>query len=145
MAPQSQAQFHLVTCDPSMQVGVPVVDEQHRTLIGELNRLIVDSQDDPAPAAQSEVLSEVLSQLGRQLTAHFDCEEQVLHALGMPAHEIDAHRAAHVEIISRYTDLNLELMRARSVSRTQVLSEIREWVVGHILAHDLRIRSFLPA
>jgi hemerythrin-like metal-binding protein len=131
----------LVDLDPSMQVGVADIDGQHLTLIRELNCLIADTQAAPS----SEIFSDVLCRLGRELSDHFSFEEQVFIGLGMPAHEVDAHVAAHSEILDQYTDLNLDLMRLRAVSRADALRMIRHWVVDHIVTHDVRIRCYLSA
>ncbi len=141
MGLQPQASNDMVKFEPAMQVGVPDIDDQHRALIGELNCLLADSNSTPS----SEAFSDVLSRLGRELSDHFHCEEQIFCRLGMPAHEVDAHVSAHSEILGQYTDLNLDLMLARAVSRADVLLMIRHWVVDHIFTHDLRIRRYLPA
>jgi hemerythrin-like metal-binding protein len=141
MVQLAQAMIHLVELDPSMQVGLPDIDAQHQALIGELNCLLADTQATPS----SEAFSDVLYRLGRELSDHFSFEERVLGSLGMPAHEIDTHVSAHSEILGQYTDLNLDLMRYRALSRTEVLLMIRQWVVDHIVTHDVRIRHYLPA
>jgi hemerythrin-like metal-binding protein len=122
-------------------VGVAEVDGQHRALIGELNRLIADPQAVPS----SELFTDVLSHLGTELTAHFEFEERCLGRLGLPGPEIEQHVAAHVEILSQYADLNLDMMLHRALTRTEVLVMIQRWVVDHIVTHDLRIRDYLPA
>jgi hemerythrin len=124
-----------------MRVGVPEVDDQHRVLIGELNCLIADLEAVPT----SEAFTDVLSRLGRDLTAHFSFEEQVIGGLEMTAQEVEEHLTAHTEILRQYTELNLDLMRMRSWTRGEVLEMIRFWIVDHIVVHDLRMRRYLPA
>ncbi len=136
----SQEPTGFVKFDASLRIGLPTVDEQHGVLIGELNRLIVDT----GAGTRSAVFSEVLSRLGRELQAHFDFEEQVLAGLGMPEPEVTAHVSAHRSIMSQYAELNLELMERRPVSRSDGLTLIRCWVLDHIVGHDLKMRSYLP-
>ena len=125
-----------VSLDSSLLVGVPSVDEQHRALIDELNRLIVDTRAVPS----SEVFGTVMSRLGNELGHHFDFEEALFDELGLTAAEIDAHVAAHTEILKQYADLHLDLMRQKSLRRVEVLRQIRYWIVGHIAAHDVKLR-----
>ncbi|WP_158219704.1 bacteriohemerythrin [Ideonella sp. A 288] len=141
MTPPPQTPHDLVVFDPSMHVGEPVVDAQHRMLISELNRLIAATQAMPS----SEVFSDGLSRLGRQLDAHFRFEEQLIRGLGMPADEIEAHVHSHSEILAQYTDLNLDLMRLKAVSRAEVLAMMQRWLVEHIVVHDASMRDYLPA
>jgi hemerythrin len=58
--------------------------------------------------------------------------------------EVDAHVAAHEEILSQYVDLNLDLMnKLRLLSRAEILAMVRRWVTGHIVSYDLRMRDLL--
>jgi len=131
-----------VVFDRSLQIGLPEVDRQHAALIAEFNRLIADAQALP----NSELFTDVLSRLGRELGDHFRFEEGLFAGLGMPPREIDEHVAAHLEILSQYVELNLELMTPlRARTRAEVLSLVRRWVTDHITAHDIRMREYLPA
>lgn len=141
MTPPPQTPHDLIAFDPSLEVGEPVVDAQHRMLIGELNRLIAATQAMPS----SEVFSDALSRLGRELGAHFRFEEQLIRGLGMPADEIEAHVRSHSEILIQYTDLNFDLMRLKAMSRADVLAMIQRWLVDHIVVHDVGMRDYLPA
>lgn len=136
MAQQPERAGGATTLPPSLLVGVPAIDEQHRRLIDDLNRLLEQPHSQPS----SELFSDVLSRLGRELSEHFEFEERYFRRMGLPTPEIEAHLAAHAEIIHQYTELNLELMHNQAVKRTDVLSLIRRWVVDHIVVHDLRLR-----
>jgi hemerythrin-like metal-binding protein len=125
-----------IVLDHSLRLGLPAVDEQHQRLIYELNRLIVDAQATPS----SEAFGEVMSRLGTELDDHFGFEEALFEELGLPAPQIDAHVAAHTEILKQYTDLHLDLMRQKSLRRVDVLRQIRQWIVGHIATHDVKMR-----
>lgn len=125
-----------VALDRALQVGVPAIDGQHQVLIDELNRLIVDPRAIPA----SEAFGEVMSRLGIELGNHFHFEERLFDQLGLPAADIDAHVAAHSDILKQYADLHLDLMHRKSLRRVDVLRMIRQWIVGHIAAHDVKMR-----
>lgn len=131
----------LVQFDRSLHIGLPAVDKQHGALIGELNRLIAA----PAALPSSDLFTDVLSRLGRELGAHFRFEESLFPGLGMHQDEIDTHVAAHQEILSQYVDLNLDMMHSRTRSRADVLVMVRNWVMEHIVVHDLRMRAYLAA
>lgn len=133
--------FLPVEFDRAMLTGLPLIDEQHRSLVGSLNRLIADQHAGP----ESELFSEVLMRLGQDLAAHFESEEDHFVALGVPDHEAAAHAAAHGEILAQYANLNLELMRPHSHSRHSLLVMIRSWIVDHIQSFDLRLRRHLQS
>lgn len=125
-----------IALDRSLRVGLPAVDEQHQRLIDELNCLISDVQATPS----SEAFGEVMTRLGTELDEHFEFEEGLFDELGLPAAEVDAHVAAHTEILRQYADLHLDLMRQKSLRRVDVLRQIRNWIVGHIATHDVKMR-----
>ena len=140
MEPPPQPPRDAVSFDASMLVGVPAIDDQHRQLFVELNRLIAATHAAPS----SEIFTEGLGRLGRDLNEHFNCEEALLGDLGLPVPELRAHVRAHNEILSQYAELNLKLMRVNAVSRVEVLQMIRRWIVDHIVLHDRQIRDHLP-
>jgi hemerythrin-like metal-binding protein len=83
--------------------------------------------------------------LGRQINAHFDSEEAILRDCGMPAQSVLDHIRAHTEILDQYARLNLELMHGKAVSREEALVMIREWIVEHVLNHDMKIAEYASA
>ena len=125
----------------SGQMGVPVIDDQHRDLIGDLNRLLADTGATPS----SQAFGDVLSQLGLRLGQHFQTEERYFQSMGLTARAAEAHRSAHAEILQQYTDLNLALMHRSGIGRAEVLRMVRHWVVEHIVTHDARLGAALRA
>jgi hemerythrin len=142
MDPRPEPSLRPVLFDQSLETGLPEIDRQHASLIAELNRLIADQ---PA-SGSTEVLVDVLSNLGRELDEHFRFEESFFAGLGMQGPEIDAHVAAHGEILSQYVELNLDLMaQSHEHSGARALGQVQQWVLGHILDYDLRMRELLPS
>lgn len=137
MDPNTDDSAELLPFDASLQIGLPAVDRQHRALINELNRLIADT----AAVPSSEAFSDILTQIGRQLGAHFGYEESLFEALGLSGEEIARHLAAHEEILSQYVELNIDLMHAQTRTRPEVLAMVRDWVRTHIVVHDLGLRD----
>jgi hemerythrin-like metal-binding protein len=127
--------------DRSMLVGVPLIDEQHRLLVAQLNRLHDDTLADP----HSATFVDVLGQLGDALAAHFKSEESFFQACGMPAGQVTDHLRAHDEILKQYCDLNLALMNRHPMSRHSALGILRGWIIDHVKAHDLKIRDHMAA
>lgn len=123
----------------AIRIGLPVIDREHVTLVRQLDQLNADKDAHPG----SEAFSEVLSRLGRNIDVHFDSEEEILRACGMPSDLVLEHIRAHTEIIEQYTRLNLELMAGKHHSREEALRLVRRWIVEHVLTHDLRLSDYL--
>lgn len=102
-------------------------------------------QGNPDVRPGSEAFTELLSRLGRQINAHFDSEEKILRTCGMPADVVLEHFRAHTEILDEYARLNFDMMQGDELSREAALALIRNWIVEHVLSHDVKIVDFLPA
>lgn len=129
------------THDAALLVGIPAVDNEHAELMSEIGRLI----GPPAVPLDSERFSEVISRLGRKLAEHFEHEEAIIARCGLPADEAAAHRRAHREILEQYTALQFDLMSRVELDPAVVFAMVRSWIVGHLIAYDMRLRVFAPA
>ena len=127
--------------DPKLLVGVPSIDNEHFNLICLLDRLIETTQ----PITDSADFSEVLNQLGSEMKAHFENEENYLVAFHMPEDDISNHVTAHTTILDQYARLNVDLLEGKVPDVNSLLAMFKEWVIGHILNHDLKIRYYLPS
>ena len=126
---------------PSLLIGVPSIDQEHRELIVQLDSLMANPDAHP----RSEAFSEILDQLGRQITTHFQNEENIFTSFDMPADEVLSHVQAHNAILEQYTGLCLDLMRGKALDHSEVLAMIKHWIIGHVVNHDLKIRDYLPS
>ena len=99
----------------------------------------------PGAHPRSEAFSDILDQLGRQITTHFQNEEDILNAFNFPAEVVLSHVQAHDAILEQYTGLCLDLMKGQPLDHSEVLAMIKHWIIGHVESHDLKIRDYLPA
>jgi hemerythrin-like metal-binding protein len=125
----------------SLLVGVPSIDKEHDVLVGQLEKLVGNPDTD----TDAEIFSETLSQLGSQLNEHFTHEEQIFKSLGMPESLVFSHVQAHTKILDQYANLLFDLTKGKVRNRAEVLLMIKEWIVGHVVCHDLVIKKYLPA
>lgn len=133
--------LHRTDLESALLIGEASIDKEHQALLRQLEILMESDQTSP----DTEGHSELLSQLGREITEHFSHEEALCKALGMPAAEAERHQQAHTRIVEQYVQLNLDLMRGIIPDHQQVAHLVGEWIVGHILQYDLDIRRYLPA
>lgn len=127
--------------DPSLLVGLPIIDHEHAALVAQLQRLLETSVN---PTAAGD-FSESFSQLGQQIRAHFDSEELTMTALGIPLDDFAAHVVAHDEILNQYAALNLDRMQGARLKPSEMVKVVKGWIVDHLLQHDLKIRDFIGA
>jgi hemerythrin-like metal-binding protein len=119
------------------EVGVAVIDGQHREMLELVNRLLEGLRD----GREREDLVETLRELVRATEHNIATEERLMQEYGLsPRHHAEAHTRL-LEAI-RHFDLRLD---AQGLAGSA--SWLREWLLGHIdeddrpLAEQLRARG----
>lgn len=123
--------------NPSFSVGVELLDEQHKRIIGMINRLISDRE----ATVRSETISELLDGLTKYATDHFRTEEQLLEEYAYPdlTRQKREHKAYRIKIVAFH---QATTSHEDSVPG-EFLKFMRDWLVNHILKTDMKYRSFL--
>ena len=122
-----------VPWSPRYEVGIEVIDGQHRQLLELVNRL----GDDLGAGRDFDQLVESLRELVRYTEHHFATEERLMDEIGAGA---ERHRSEHRRLIDglmRYT-VNLD---AASVSRSSRF--LQDWLFRHIEEVDRPFAAFL--
>jgi hemerythrin len=123
--------------NPSFSVGVDLLDEQHKRIVGMINRLISDSE----ATVRSETISELLDGLTKYGSDHFRTEEQLLEEYGYPdlARQKQEHKAYRIKVVA--------FCQATTSHEDSVPGELlefmRDWWMNHIMETDMKYRSFL--
>lgn len=137
---------HLPTPDKlvwkeSLNIGMPVIDEQHILLFQLANRLL----NRPDALARDELVVDILTDLGKFLILHFQTEEAMMHRLGMPQDEYEQHVRAHNLIIDEYAELNLAAAHGRHHTAAEIFEQVKRWIGDHLHTSDANIRNYVPA
>lgn len=117
-------------------VGVKVLDDQHRVLVGMINRLI----DTPDLKSQDEMVPDLLAGMIEYATIHFETEEKLMEQFDYPGY--DVQQAEHGAFIAKTaefcSDGRLQVERIPE----SILIYLREWWINHILIDDMKYKSF---
>ncbi|HEY6612204.1 MAG TPA: bacteriohemerythrin [Pseudomonas sp.] len=119
-----------------LEVGIELIDEQHRWLVDKTNELfdrLVSAEPDAAE------IGEVLEGLMDYTMNHFIVEEEIFHRLGYS--ETEAHKAQHDKFTAQIMDL-LQRHDAGEISGSETLDLLAEWLTHHILKVDKAYVSF---
>lgn len=120
---------------PDYALGVPDMDDQHRTLF-EMASVVLAHQQAGAPAAALDAL-DALIDFARQ---HFADEERELFAAGFPG--AAEHEAEHAHLM-----VDVDRARDQFRARGHIAPEpfrrfFRDWIVQHIFREDSRYALF---
>ena len=121
-----------------MSVGVPVLDSDHKTLVGLIN-LLQRSIGDPE---EYVAVYSVLGALEEYAAHHFAREEKMMEASRCP--QIDAHRQTHDGFTLRVGTLKQRYESdPSSVRARDCLTFLNDWLVNHICTTDMNYRAWV--
>lgn len=128
----------LLEWNPELDTGHALIDAQHRSLVGLLNRL----HQDRLAGTGAEGIGQVLAELSKYVVFHFGQEEALMLATGY------ARMAAHVEEHRQFA-ARLEALRDRHRQGAEdVPAETFNWLAGwlldHIAVQDKALGASLP-
>lgn len=118
-------------------VGVAKLDEQHKQIIGMLNRLVTSPE---ARDANSETISEILTTMTRYSLEHFKTEEGLLKKHGYP--DLDKHRQEHIAYRKKAIDFSTATSLGVESVPQILVTYLFEWWTKHILEEDMKYKSF---
>ena len=132
----------LIEWDDRYSVGNSILDEQHKHLVAQCNRLggCIDRE-----RHADGLFHDILHELAVYAKEHFRTEESILVSRGFP--DLEAHKQEHVGYVDR---LSVILLAATvgGVGRQEMQGLHRfltGWFHDHILTSDMRYREFLAS
>jgi hemerythrin len=118
--------------DDKMSVGVPVLDEDHKTLI----RLINDYTDALDNDEGLMVTDSIFAALGDYVHYHFTREEGIMELAGYP--NLETHKKSHRALEEHFMDLRESyVLYPNSAAEEKVKKFLEDWLCSHILKVDM--------
>ena len=123
-----------------VEIGIPAIDADHVRLFDLVDRFSEQERQGLDRAALAEILGE-LSDYARD---HFRREEAFQAAVGF--HDAANHRTQHAFLLGQIDSLRgryLDTPEMPGPEATQAVGILlREWLVGHILREDVKMRRY---
>jgi len=119
------------------EVGVPQIDAEHHRLFD----LINEFHDTFVRGEARNDVARVLNRLVAYAEEHFQHEEQLMSDNGYP--QLDMHKALHHELVLSIFAINERLAAAAVKTSTETVQFLKNWLLDHILQHDMDIGDFL--
>lgn len=131
-------EIHLIEWKKSFNIGVDVVDAQHRKLVELLNNIHTTMQQGHG----EESIEGTLRELVDYTHYHFGDEERLMAGKNYP--QLESHQALHRKLIEDLGRFMGEYQHDRShFSETRMISFMREWLIQHILKEDKQFAQYL--
>ncbi|HNR89429.1 MAG TPA: bacteriohemerythrin [Spirochaetota bacterium] len=120
----------------NLSVGVQVFDEEHKNLVGFVNRL----NNALTIGSAKKTMEEILSSLIRYTIIHFKHEEDYMALHGYPA--LEKHRAEHEALKAQVADFHERFVAGKTTFSLELMTFLRDWLTNHILGSDMAYRGF---
>lgn len=118
-------------------VGVSVIDEEHKQLVGMINK----AYDSVKDMEEEKVLGELVKDMCDYAAHHFVTEEKLMIEHGYPASE--GHMKLHADFAVRAETLNNFISSGDYVEPVKVFKFLADWLKEHILKTDKAFGEFL--
>lgn len=115
--------------------GIPIIDEQHRTIVSVINSLYYFIENDHG----MEIIVPAFNMMVEYSHIHFKTEEALLRAAGYPA------LSAHIELHRHFLE-NLKDSAHQAIVEhdgMQLLKILKDWWLHHINQEDRRYVPFM--
>jgi hemerythrin-like metal-binding protein len=123
--------MEFMTWTPELTVGVAVLDDDHKKLIGIINQLHFGIM----AGDERKILEAVLHELVDYTIFHFSREEEMLLKAGYPA--TPAHTIEHQKFIRQISNLEKRIKSGPVATLDLELMEfLRDWLFHHIMVSD---------
>ena len=128
----------LMTWTDKLSVGVGVLDEDHKRLVGMVNALY-----DAMQAGHGKVsLGRILDELVQYTKVHFAREEKLFAQTVYPA--AAAHKWEHDALTSQVLDVQQKYATGATAALSiDVLHFLKKWLLNHIQGTDQKYRPHL--
>lgn len=128
----------VIKWNPSLAIGVPTIDQEHRELFARANRLV-----EAMKASNLGEVARLMSFLGEYVVEHFRGEEELMLHHGYPRFAL--HKAAHDRFIADYGEMGkkLGIPGAMTFVAVQLSTWLGDWLSAHVSGTDRAFAEWL--
>jgi hemerythrin len=129
----------LITWSERLSVGHPVLDDEHRALVGIIN----DLHEVVLAGCGRDAEGRALQRLVRHTRAHFAHEEELMRVARYPV--ATAHRLEHehlLRVVARFAE---RFDNGCPLSTGELLALLTAWLEGHLTTADAELGRYLTS
>lgn len=108
--------------------GIPIIDEQHHSVVGVINSLFFFMRNQQA----AEIIAPTLVMLEQYTHIHFLTEESLLQRANYP--EVEKHKKLHATFITKSQILSAQ--SRKTLNPEELLAFLKKWWTEHINGAD---------
>ena len=124
---------------PEYAVGIKVIDDQHKVLVGLINKLHDAIEDH----FQEVALETILQELFDYTRYHFTTEEELMEQYGYEPEKLEKHKKQHQRFISELNSSQADMEILTREDAALIQEFLVNWLKNHILKIDTQLAEYL--
>ena len=127
-----------ITWDESFSVNNEEIDNQHQKgieIINELHDALINEKE------FGNIIEESLEAMVKYAQFHFSFEEEYMKKILFP--DLINHVDVHSNFMSKLVKCQNEVQKGKIILYMDIMQELMNWLLGHILEEDQKYASFL--
>ncbi|MFC1548810.1 bacteriohemerythrin [Candidatus Omnitrophota bacterium] len=133
--------MEIIAWSERYDVGVEVLNEQHKRLIKMVNSLIENKEDSGNRAA---LISDIINQMAEYAAKHFKSEEELMNKYNYPGYAMQQKQHATFrikigDISNKFASYGDDIPEE---DVNKIISYLLEWLMDHILTSDMQYKTF---
>jgi len=120
----------MIEWNEKYSLSIPRIDEDHKNLLGIINKAILSKEHND----NLEELREVLNEMAKYAQTHFATEELYMIKFDYP--EYQYHKKEHLDFTTKINAYENGLINADYHIADEILDYLKKWLVNHILETD---------
>jgi hemerythrin len=122
-----------------LQIGHPVIDEQHQTLFKIINQFHQDLEDNKTGKTAVNTLNKLISFAQK----HFTDEEKISSDFGFPDENLVEHKKIHEQLVMDIFELHTAVSKASEVDLEEIRTFLTNWIILHVLIEDNKYKAYI--
>lgn len=118
-------------------LGIPEVDYEHRELIGLINDLLLQLNENGSSAGITDSLGEVYA----RIALHFALEEKIMREQNYDQYR--EHKADHDRLLNEIRDIMDEYENSEKIDTDAFATRLDDWFSAHFRTMDARFHRHL--
>ncbi|MDR0310084.1 MAG: bacteriohemerythrin [Acidobacteriota bacterium] len=124
-----------VVWKPEYNLGVPIIDDQHRGIVTIINSLYYGMQHNYL----DEMLASIVDMLNSYTHIHFRVEEDIFARTDYP--KINYHKELHAQLVSKQFSIGKRSLMDKDPSA--LMEFLKKWWIHHICEEDRQFREYV--
>jgi len=120
----------MIEWEGKFSVGISIIDQEHKKLIGILNKAVFANEHNDNPVETLELLGDMLEYSRK----HFSTEEAYMLKFKFPEYQL--HRNEHLDFTNKTIMNHHNFISGDYQIANEILEYLKQWLVNHIQVTD---------